>query len=233
MPDTSICFLKACGGFGFGFGCGAGRGRLRFGFGFGCGEDGGDGQLGKRWLFFSWGRGGEQVRVRVRARRGRRCWPGQEKVGLCFFLGGEGGRFGFGFGRGEDGGDGQVGKKVRLVFFWGGGGGQVRVRVRVRARTEVVARLRKGRGLFFLGGGREGRRFGFGFGRGALWFFWLFPLVLAKEKLKASIFMRLHLEGLCGHLPQGVVAGRPIVLRGSPCEARCDKVEQGIWWRWP
>ena len=47
--DTSICFWGgACRGFGFGFGRGAGRGRLRFGFGFGCGEDGGDGQVGKR-----------------------------------------------------------------------------------------------------------------------------------------------------------------------------------------
>ena len=36
-------------------------------------------------------------------------------------------------------------------------------------RTEVVARLRKGRTLFF--GGGEGGRFGFGFGRGALWIF--------------------------------------------------------------
>ena len=59
--------------------------------------------------------------------------------------------------------------------------------------------------------------------------FLVVPLSACQKKLKASIFMRLHLEGLCGHLSQGVVAGRPIVLRGSPCEARCDKVEQGIW----
>ena len=54
-----------------------------------------------------------EVRVQVRVRRGRRRWPGWEKVGLFFSWAGEGGRFGFGFGfgRGEDGGGGQVKKR--------------------------------------------------------------------------------------------------------------------------